>query len=57
MTHSKGTGLGLYIARELCDANGAGLDFVDNSPGAHFRVRGMNSTWESAWNAGDQNVS
>jgi two-component system sensor histidine kinase PilS (NtrC family) len=56
-THSKGTGLGLYIARELCDANGAGLDFVDNSPGAHFRVRGMNSTWESAWNAGDQNVS
>ncbi len=39
-THSRGTGLGLYIARELSEANGATLDFVDNSPGAHFRIRG-----------------
>ena len=56
-THSKGTGLGLYIARELCEANGARLDFVDNSPGAHFRVRGMNRSWDGAWNVGDHNVS
>lgn len=39
-THSRGTGLGLYIARELCEANGARLDLVDNLPGAHFRIRG-----------------
>ncbi len=56
-THSRGTGLGLYIARELCDANGATLDFVDNSPGAHFRVRGMNTSWDGAWNGEGQNVS
>ena len=39
-THSRGTGLGLYIARELCEANGARLELLDNSPGAHFRIRG-----------------
>lgn len=39
-THSRGTGLGLYIARELCEANGARLEYVDNAPGAHFRIRG-----------------
>lgn len=38
-THSKGSGLGLYIARELCEANDALLEFVDNVPGAHFRIR------------------
>lgn len=37
-THGSGTGLGLYIARELCEANGAQLDLLDNSPGAHLRV-------------------
>lgn len=37
-THGSGTGLGLYIARELCEANGAQLDLLDNSPGAHFRI-------------------
>lgn len=37
-THGRGTGLGLYIARELCEANGAQLDLLDNSPGAHFRI-------------------
>lgn len=52
-THSRGTGLGLYIARELSDANGATLDFVDNSPGAHFRLRGMNRSLDQAWN-GDE---
>ena len=37
-THGSGTGLGLYIARELCEANGAQIDLLDNSPGAHFRI-------------------
>lgn len=37
-THGSGTGLGLYIARELCEANGAQLDLLDNAPGAHFRI-------------------
>jgi two-component system sensor histidine kinase PilS (NtrC family) len=38
-TDSKGTGLGLYLARELCAANGATLDYVNDVPGAHFRIR------------------
>jgi two-component system sensor histidine kinase PilS (NtrC family) len=37
-TDSKGTGLGLYLARELCAANRAALDYVDDMPGAHFRI-------------------
>lgn len=37
-TRSGGTGLGLYIARELCDANGAQLDLVEDQGGAHFRI-------------------
>jgi two-component system sensor histidine kinase PilS (NtrC family) len=37
-TYSAGTGLGLYIARELCAANGAALDYVDRSSGADFRI-------------------
>ncbi len=39
-THSRGTGLGLYIARELCEANGARLELADNAPGGHFRIIG-----------------
>ncbi|HEX8987238.1 MAG TPA: ATP-binding protein [Rhodocyclaceae bacterium] len=39
-THGSGTGLGLYIARELCEANGAQLELLDNSPGAHFAIIG-----------------
>ncbi|MCB1889297.1 MAG: HAMP domain-containing histidine kinase [Rhodocyclaceae bacterium] len=35
-THAKGTGLGLYIARELADANQASLEVLDNAPGGHF---------------------
>jgi two-component system sensor histidine kinase PilS (NtrC family) len=37
-TYSGGTGLGLYIARELCAANGASLDYVDTGSGADFCV-------------------
>lgn len=33
-----GTGLGLYIARELCVANGAELEYVDRSTGAQFTL-------------------
>jgi two-component system sensor histidine kinase PilS (NtrC family) len=38
-TEAKGTGLGLYLARELCEANSATLDYANNPPGAHFRIR------------------
>ena len=37
-TESKGTGLGLYLARELCSANSAALEYVEDMQGAHFRV-------------------
>jgi two-component system sensor histidine kinase PilS (NtrC family) len=37
-TRPGGTGLGLYIARELCDANGAALELLPKTPGATFRV-------------------
>lgn len=37
-TDSQGTGLGLYIARELCAANGATLEYVEFAPGAQFRL-------------------
>jgi two-component system sensor histidine kinase PilS (NtrC family) len=41
-TYSGGTGLGLYIARELCAANGAALDYMTRGSGAHFRIQ-----WQS----------
>jgi two-component system sensor histidine kinase PilS (NtrC family) len=37
-TESRGTGLGLYIAREVCEANSATLDYVEVAPGGHFRL-------------------
>lgn len=37
-TASSGTGLGLYIAREICEANGATLEYVDTGGGACFRL-------------------
>ncbi|MCC7039670.1 MAG: hypothetical protein IT516_05100 [Burkholderiales bacterium] len=37
-TRPGGTGLGLYIARELADANGATLELLPRGPGAHFRM-------------------
>jgi two-component system sensor histidine kinase PilS (NtrC family) len=38
-TEPKGTGLGLYLARELCAANRAVLEYVHGGSGAHFRIR------------------
>jgi two-component system sensor histidine kinase PilS (NtrC family) len=37
-TDKQGTGLGLYIARELAEANRAGLRYVDYPDGALFRL-------------------
>ena len=38
-TQSTGTGLGLYIARELCELNHARLHYVaSDKSGAHFRI-------------------
>lgn len=39
-THPKGTGLGLYIARELAEANDATLELQPDGPGAHFVLTG-----------------
>lgn len=41
-TFSNGTGLGLYIARELCAANSTKLDYIDRPNGADFRI-----SWQS----------
>jgi len=37
-TEAQGTGLGLYIARELCEGNGARLEYVENAAGGQFRI-------------------
>lgn len=37
-TDAHGTGLGLYIARELCEGNGARLEYVENPAGGQFRI-------------------
>jgi two-component system sensor histidine kinase PilS (NtrC family) len=37
-TAAGGTGLGLYIAREICDANAAILEYVETPTGAQFSV-------------------
>ncbi|MBI3045558.1 MAG: PAS domain-containing sensor histidine kinase [Betaproteobacteria bacterium] len=38
-TAAGGTGLGLYIAREVCEANSATLDYMETPSGAQFTVR------------------
>lgn len=43
-THTQGTGLGLFIARELCATNGASLELAVSESGAHFVVAGRNDT-------------
>ena len=42
-TFASGTGLGLYIARELCAANGTRLDYLNRDRGADFRI-----LWQAA---------
>lgn len=37
-THHAGTGLGLFIIRELCELNKAHIDCIPSNQGAHFRV-------------------
>jgi two-component system sensor histidine kinase PilS (NtrC family) len=37
-TEPQGTGLGLYIARELCEGNNARLEYVESTGGGHFRI-------------------
>jgi len=37
-TAQHGTGLGLYIAREFCEANNASLEFINHAAGAQFRM-------------------
>ncbi len=37
-TESEGTGLGLYIARELCESNQASLQLVERDAGCRFRI-------------------
>ncbi len=37
-TEAQGTGLGLYIARELCEGNGARVEYVEGGDGGHFRI-------------------
>ncbi len=37
-TVASGTGLGLYIAREVCEANEAALDYVESSAGGYFCI-------------------
>jgi len=43
-THTAGTGLGLFIARELCAANGASLELAHAAACGHFIVIGRNDT-------------
>ncbi len=37
-TSSQGTGLGLYITRELCEANQARIQYVPGDRGSGFRA-------------------
>lgn len=37
-THSRGTGLGLFIARELCEVNGLELDLLNEADKTTFRI-------------------
>jgi two-component system sensor histidine kinase PilS (NtrC family) len=41
-TAAEGTGLGLYLSRELCDYNQARLTYVPQTEGARFRIQFSN---------------
>jgi len=43
-THTLGTGLGLFIARELCVANGGALTLKADAGGGHFIVSGRSDS-------------
>lgn len=43
-THTLGTGLGLFIARELCVANGGALTLKADAAGGHFIVSGRSDS-------------
>ena len=38
-TDGNGTGLGLYLARELCQDNNAQLDYIKTTEGSRFRIK------------------
>jgi len=46
-TASRGTGLGLHIARELSEANGARLFLGSDGPGGHFVLKGRSEPCQS----------
>lgn len=51
-TAHSGTGLGLYIARELCSANGATLELAAaGAGGAHFIISGRSDCQQAEMNA------
>jgi two-component system sensor histidine kinase PilS (NtrC family) len=43
-TYHEGTGLGLFIARELAEANGTRLELVEDAESGHFVLSGRNDT-------------
>ncbi|MFC1680182.1 nitrogen regulation protein NR(II) [Pseudomonadota bacterium] len=47
-TDGKGTGLGLFLSRELCHDNSARLDYIDIPGGGRFRIRFRRSTHAAA---------
>ncbi len=47
-TYHQGTGLGLYISRELSEANGASLALVEETQGAHFVLQGRSDRCQIA---------
>ncbi|MGB5541657.1 MAG: ATP-binding protein [Gammaproteobacteria bacterium] len=57
-THSSGTGLGLYIAREICESNGAHLEYRPLAEGGScFRITFPVSTESPATLPGAQSAS
>jgi two-component system sensor histidine kinase PilS (NtrC family) len=51
-THHSGTGLGLFIARELCEANGATLELEAAALGGHFIISGRKDSWQQPETSG-----